>query len=206
MKSIGKLAVLLTLVFGLGSHEASAARKLTSREAIEVIRATENILKAGEKEAAEELRAAFVADQILAEDNWPGNLYGQTPIRIAGTRKITVNKNILPDPSERRYQLRFGKIDLFEDRTFLEGILVHEWVHTRQAYLQAIFRRSTIEPEAYQRQKVYLQKVMIGLDSADPDLKFKKVRIESLIDRIDAELEGNNFTGCGAEVVGLGSN
>lgn len=191
-KLLRNLLCIVGLMALVGQASANQ-RDLNSREGAEVLKAIRQVAQTLPGLAtAGDLENALVDRRIKTDDKWPDYLLGQTPITMFGKRTITINSNIIPDAKAAIYQKRYGQIYLFEDRTKLEAVLTHEWLHTTQDFMRAKFDRKGIERDAYGLQKRYYQAVLAKLPQ-DADYKMKKLRIEGLIDLVDSQIESGDF-------------
>jgi hypothetical protein len=182
----------LSLSFFLAiSSAAQASRAPNSTEAREIQTALNAIASYLPGSAtARTLTAMFAQGQIRVADDWPDNQYGMTNYPVVGPQIIQLNARAIPDPSFRGYQGRYGQYALFEDRTWIASVLVHEWLHTTQSWAFVHLHRfdfqNAVEVPAWKRQRVFLERVL-NRYQADT---FRRVRVESLIDSVDVEIRG----------------
>lgn len=177
----------LGLLFVVTSAPAWAARPLSATERIEMVRAIELIettWKSGT--ASGKLRTLLDRGLLRAEDRWPSGFHGETSFPLFGKQTVTISSAIIPNPANRLYLIKGGDLNLFEDRVWLASILVHEWLHTTQSWIASRIHRFTgrLEPPAWRKQKEFLQALL----ARETD-RSRSMRVETMIDRVDFELE-----------------
>ena len=192
LKSLSSAVVGLTMAVSslAGTSSFAAARLPDANEMKELIRAIVAIRHVGKNPATvDALTELLGTDHLLMEDSWSSDLNGVTnyPI-LGGERTITINSHIIPNATSAVYTGRFGPDALFEDRSWLESILVHEYLHTTQSYLAArLGGPKKVEPPAWKYQLQFMQNLCATL--SDPANATKKNRCEGLEDRIQAEID-----------------
>lgn len=191
---IGTLALSISLGGGLAALAPSsfaAARELTPAEHKEVYLAIKQVEQVWpNSQAARALRARLIEGTLLVDDRMPSKTLATTNYPLVGKQVITLTPTLVPDSTRPVYRqdTRFGQAALFDDRTKLASVLVHEWLHTTQSFLDSRINRfntGRMEIPAYELQISYLRALLV-LVKDNPTFA---ARVDSLIEYFGFELE-----------------